>query len=72
VLVIGAGITGAMIAEALSAAGHEIIIVDKRGLAKGSTAFLAMRRPLLQVAHFDGASPGDQAPQRPRLREALL
>jgi hypothetical protein len=50
-----------VIAEALSAAGHEIIIVDKRGLAKGSTAFLAMRRPLLQVAHFDGALPGDQA-----------
>jgi glycine/D-amino acid oxidase-like deaminating enzyme len=38
VLVIGAGITGAMIGEALSAAGREVAIVDKRGLAKGSTA----------------------------------
>ena len=38
VLVIGAGITGAMIAEALSAAGHEVVVVDKRGPAKGSTA----------------------------------
>jgi glycerol-3-phosphate dehydrogenase len=38
VLVIGAGITGAVIAEALSTMGHEVIVVDKRGLAKGSTA----------------------------------
>jgi len=38
VLVIGAGITGAIIAEALSAAGHEVMVVDKRGPAKGSTA----------------------------------
>jgi hypothetical protein len=27
-----------MIAQALSAAGHEVVIVDKRGPAKGSTA----------------------------------
>jgi glycine/D-amino acid oxidase-like deaminating enzyme len=38
ILVIGAGITGATIADALSAAGREIVIVDKRGPAKGSTA----------------------------------
>ena len=38
VLVIGAGITGAMIADALSEAGLSVIVVDRRGPAKGSTA----------------------------------
>jgi glycine/D-amino acid oxidase-like deaminating enzyme len=37
VLVIGAGITGAMIADALDTSGLKVAIVDKRGLAKGST-----------------------------------
>jgi glycine/D-amino acid oxidase-like deaminating enzyme len=37
VLVIGAGITGAIIADALAAAGCEVAVVDRRGLAKGST-----------------------------------
>jgi glycine/D-amino acid oxidase-like deaminating enzyme len=37
VLVIGAGITGAMIADALTSAGVRVVVVDKRGLAKGST-----------------------------------
>lgn len=38
VLVIGAGITGAMIADALADAGLSVIAVDRRGPAKGSTA----------------------------------
>ena len=38
VLVIGAGITGAMIADALAEAGLSVIAVDRRGPAKGSTA----------------------------------
>ncbi|MBX9778636.1 MAG: FAD-binding oxidoreductase [Xanthobacteraceae bacterium] len=37
VLIIGAGITGALIADALASEGVEVVIVDKRGLAKGST-----------------------------------
>ena len=37
VLVIGAGITGAMIADALTSAGVEVAVADRRGLAKGST-----------------------------------
>jgi glycine/D-amino acid oxidase-like deaminating enzyme len=37
VLVMGAGITGALIADALAAAGRDVAIVDRRGLAKGST-----------------------------------
>lgn len=38
VLVIGAGISGAMIAEALTADGHRVMVVDRRGPLKGSTA----------------------------------
>jgi glycine/D-amino acid oxidase-like deaminating enzyme len=38
VLVVGAGISGALVAEALTAAGHAVVIVDRRGPAKGSTA----------------------------------
>ena len=37
VLVIGAGITGAMVTDALAASGLTVAIVDKRGPAKGST-----------------------------------
>ena len=37
VLVIGAGITGAMVAQALAVSGLRVVIADKRGPAKGST-----------------------------------
>ena len=37
VLIVGAGISGAMTAEALSEVGLRIIIVDRRGALKGST-----------------------------------
>jgi glycine/D-amino acid oxidase-like deaminating enzyme len=37
VLVVGAGITGAMVADALTAAGFKVAVVDRRGPAKGST-----------------------------------
>lgn len=38
VAVVGAGISGALIAEALSEAGLDVIILDRRGPARGSTA----------------------------------
>lgn len=38
VVVVGAGVSGALIAEALSEAGLNIVIVDRRGPAEGSTA----------------------------------
>ena len=37
-VVVGAGVSGALIAEALSEAGLKIVIVDRRGPAEGSTA----------------------------------
>jgi len=38
VLIVGAGITGAITAHALAAAGFDVIIADRRGPALGSTA----------------------------------
>ncbi|TGV62484.1 FAD-binding oxidoreductase, partial [Mesorhizobium sp. M00.F.Ca.ET.158.01.1.1] len=38
VLIIGMGISGAMMAEALTADGHSVICIDRRGPLKGSTA----------------------------------
>lgn len=38
VAVVGAGVSGALIAEALSEAGLKVVIVDRRGPAEGSTA----------------------------------
>src|SRR5438046_1609447 len=37
VLVIGAGFTGASIADALASAGYGVVVVDRRGPAQGST-----------------------------------
>lgn len=38
VLIVGAGISGAMAAEALAADGHDVVVVDRRGPLRGSTA----------------------------------
>lgn len=38
VLVVGAGVSGALVAEALAADGHSVAIVDRRGPFQGSTA----------------------------------
>ncbi len=37
VLVVGMGISGAMMAEALTGAGHEVVMIDRRGPLLGST-----------------------------------
>lgn len=38
VLVVGAGISGALVAEHLAADGHRVLVVDRRGPALGATA----------------------------------
>ena len=38
VVIVGAGISGALIAETLSDAGLDVVVVDRRGPAAGSTA----------------------------------
>jgi len=37
VLIVGAGISGAMVADALASDGHEVVLIDRRGPLKGST-----------------------------------
>ncbi len=38
VLVIGAGLTGALVADAMTSRGHDVIVVDRRDPGLGSTA----------------------------------
>lgn len=38
VVIVGAGVSGAMVAEALSAAGLQVVVLDRRGPCLGSTA----------------------------------
>ena len=70
---IGAGIRGAMIAEALAAAGREVLVVDKRGAAKGSTAAstaliqYAIDMPLTRPAREIGKRSAIRAWRRSRL-----
>src|SRR5688572_5154962 len=38
VLVVGAGVTGALLADALATKGHEVVVIDRRAPGMGSTA----------------------------------
>ncbi len=73
VLVIGAGITGAMVADALSAADLKVVVVDRRGPAKGSTpASTALVQyeidtPLIQLSRKIGKGNAVRAWRRSRL-----
>jgi glycine/D-amino acid oxidase-like deaminating enzyme len=73
VLIVGAGITGAMIADALTNAGVAVVIVDRRGPAKGSTtASTALVQyeidmPLTKLAQRIGKADACRAWRRSRL-----
>lgn len=73
VLVVGAGITGAMVADALAATDLSVAIVDKRGPAKGSTtASTAMvlheiDTPLIKLSRKIGKMDAIRAWRRSRL-----
>jgi glycine/D-amino acid oxidase-like deaminating enzyme len=73
VLVIGAGITGAMISDALSGRGLKVVIADKRGPAKGSTAastamvLYEIDTPLTKLARKIGKPDATRAWRRTRL-----
>jgi glycine/D-amino acid oxidase-like deaminating enzyme len=73
VLVVGAGISGALVAEALSADGHRVVVVDRRGPVKGSTpASTALVEyeidvPLTTLACQIGKTNAERAWQRSRL-----
>ncbi len=73
VLIIGAGITGAMVADCLAEAGLRIIIADKRGTANGATtASTALVQheidtPLTQLKRKIGTKDAVRAWRRSRL-----
>ncbi len=78
VLIIGAGITGALVADALAAAGMAVVVVDKRGLALGSTmASTALVQheidtPLNKLARKIGKEKATRAWRRCRLAVEAL
>lgn len=73
VVVIGAGISGAMVADALSDAGLSVLIVDRRGPVKGSTvastALLQYEidQPLILLSRQIGEADAVRAWRRSRL-----
>jgi glycine/D-amino acid oxidase-like deaminating enzyme len=72
-LIIGAGITGAMVADCLAEAGLRVVIADKRGAAKGSTtASTALVQheidtPLIHLVRKIGKTDAIRAWRRSRL-----
>jgi glycine/D-amino acid oxidase-like deaminating enzyme len=78
VCVVGMGISGAMIAEALSGAGHDVIAIDRRGPLKGSTPATTalvqyeIDQPLTKLAHIIGREKAERAWRRSRLALANL
>jgi glycine/D-amino acid oxidase-like deaminating enzyme len=73
VLVIGMGISGAMMAEALTADGHDVVCIDRRGPLKGSTPATTalvqyeIDQPLSLLAGKIGRDRAAQAWRRSRL-----
>ena len=73
VAVVGMGINGAMIAEALTARGHSVVAIDRRGPMKGSTAATTalvqfeIDQPLTTLAKMIGRAKAEQAWRRSRL-----
>jgi glycine/D-amino acid oxidase-like deaminating enzyme len=73
VLVVGAGITGATVADALSAHGFKVVVVDRRGPATGSsTASTALvqyeiDKPLFKLRRSIGEHDAVRAWRRSRL-----
>jgi len=73
VLVVGAGISGALVADALSDAGLDVIVVDRRGPAQGSTtASTALLQyeldtPLSKLAQRIGRERAERIWRRSRL-----
>ena len=73
VLVVGMGISGAMMAEALTADGHAVVAIDRRGPMLGSTAATTalvqfeIDQPLGALAQQIGADAAGDAWRRSRL-----
>lgn len=73
ILIVGMGISGAMMAEALTRDGHSVICIDRRGPLKGSTAATTalvqfeIDQPLTRLSRIIGTDAARQAWRRSRL-----
>lgn len=73
VLIVGLGISGAMMAEALTRDGHSVIVIDRRGPLKGSTPATTalvqfeIDQPLIKLSRMIGRAFAEQAWRRSRL-----
>ena len=73
VLIVGMGISGAMMADALTRDGHSVISIDRRGPLKGSTAATTalvqfeIDQPLTKLSRLIGRTAAEQAWRRSRL-----
>jgi len=73
VAILGMGISGALIAEALTARGHSVVAIDRRGPMKGSTAATTalvqfeIDQPLTTLSGMIGRTKAEQAWRRSRL-----
>lgn len=78
VLIVGLGISAAMIAQALAADGHKVICIDRRGPLKGSTPATTalvqyeIDQPLSVLAGKIGRGKAEQAWRRSRLAVSNL
>ncbi|MER9305086.1 FAD-binding oxidoreductase [Mesorhizobium sp. M0293] len=78
VLIVGMGISGAMMAEALTAQGHVVICIDRRGPLKGSTSATTalvqfeLDQPLSTLSKMIGKTSAEQAWRRSRLAVSNL
>jgi glycine/D-amino acid oxidase-like deaminating enzyme len=73
VLVVGAGISGALIAESLSDAGLRVVVLDRRGAVRGSTVASTaliqyeLDTPLANLARMEGRERAERMWRRSRL-----
>ena len=67
ILVVGAGISGALIAYTLARQGHRVVVIDRRGLLTGSTPastallLFEIDTPLIHLKREIGARPAERA-----------
>ncbi len=72
-VIIGAGISGALIAEALTDAGLQVVVLDRRGALKGSTTATTalvqyeLDTPLIKLSEMVGRDKAERIWRRSRL-----
>jgi len=78
VAIVGMGISGAMVAEALARRGHDVVVIDRRGPMRGSTPATTalvqfeIDQPLTKLSRMVGKDKAVAAWRRSRLAVANL